>query len=205
MRYFPEPVPRLFEELLAFLDRELRRISAALHDPDPTWDDMRFPATAVSVTGLSGVPGRDTTNGTWLFDDTTVETLWYVGQIPHKWVEGTDLKPHVHWMKTSSASGNVVWDLDYKWAPIGEVRDSSWTNLTSYTPSVSDGDTAEQHAITPLGIISASGKQISDMLIMKLRREAADGNDTFGGDAELLELDIHYQGTSGSDREYVKT
>ena len=133
--------------------------------------------------------------------------LQFVAQLSHTWREGTPITPHVHWSKTTSASGNVEWLFDYKWAPIGEVLDGSWTQIAedatvSGTP---DTDTANKHLITSFGEISTTGKQISDMLLMKVTRVPTATNDTYEADARLWELDIHFQVDGrGSTKEYVK-
>ena len=174
---------------------------------DTFWDDMRMPASAIDPPGTASDPDFDTTNGGWLFAATGTELIFLQVQIPHTWNEGTTLKPHVHWQKTTSAAGNVVWELQYKWAPIAEVMDAAFTTLSSSTvvPGTPDNNTANEHLITSLGDISATGKQISDMLMMKFSRLGSDAADTYGADSRLLEFDIHYEvSTPGSDQEFIK-
>lgn len=168
-----------------------------------SYEDLRFPATAINPPGLVGDPDWDTTNGGWLFDGGSTEMLFLLIQIPHAWEEGTTLHPHVHWQKSTSAAGTVLWQLEYKWAPIGAAMDATFTTISSSTPTVSDADTADWHALTDLGNITATGKQISDMILAKLSRLG--GTDTYAADARLLEFDIHYQVNSfGSREEYTK-
>lgn len=168
----------------------------SLHDYDGAgerWDDLRSPASAINPPGQVSDPDFDTTNGGWLFDGSGTEILFLIQQLPHTWKEGSVLQPHVHWQKTTSASGTVLWKLEYKWAPIGEVMDAAFSELESSTvsPSTVDGDTADEHLFTNLGDLVGSGdKQISDMLVMKISRLG--GSDTYGADARLLEFDIHY-------------
>lgn len=174
------------------------------------YDDMRMAATAINPPGLVGDPDFDTTLPGWLFDATTEEMLMLTVQLPHGYKEGTDLSPHVHWQKTTSAAGNVAWQLEYKWAPIGEVSDANWTTLVGATVAAGtpDTNTTNMHMITPLGTISGTGRQISDMLIMKLSRIPGDSPDldTYAADARLLEFDIHYQTdfAGGSTSLYTK-
>ena len=170
------------------------------------WDDMKFPASAVNPPGLASDPDFDTTYGGWLFAASGQELLFLQGQLPHKWLVNSVLHPHVHWQKTTSAGGNVVWQLEYRWARIGYTMDASWTTLSADTPAggTPDNDTANQHLITSLGEIDASGKDISDMLIMKLSRLGSDGDDTYGADCRLLEYDIHIYQNHGSELEFSK-
>lgn len=182
---------------------ELNRVSDLLLAVYPRWEDLRFPATAINPPGQASDPDIDTTYGFFLF--ALNELIFLQVQLPHAWKVGSTIRPHVHWMKTTAAAGLVNWQLDYRWAKIGEVMDGSWTTLSSETPSVSDGDTQYQHAITELGDISDSSGDISDMLVMKLTRVAASANE-YGTDAALLEFDIHYEVDNvGSDKEFIKT
>ena len=64
-----------------------------------------------------------------------------------------------------------------------------------------DNDTANEHLITAFTDISGAGKQISDMLILRLSRLGSDAADTYGADARLLEFDIHYQRFGFGSRE----
>lgn len=182
---------------------ELNGLSRVLVNSYPRWEDLRFPASAVNPPGIASDPDIDTTYGFWLF--AVNELIFMQAQLPHAWRVATTLKPHVHWMKTTSASGVVNWQLDYRWVKIGEVMDGSWTTLSSETPSISDGDTQYQHAITALGDLTVDGsEEISDMLVMKFSRVAAAGSE-YAADAAMLEFDIHYQADSpGSEKEYSK-
>ena len=167
------------------------------------WDDLRVPVTAINPPGLESDPDIDTTYGFALFSGSGTEVLFTAIQLPHSWAEGTVLRPHFHWMKTTSASGTVLWQLDYRWAGIGDIMDGDWTTLSSSTPTVSDDNTAYKHALTALGDLDATGQTLSAMLICKLSRIG--GSDTYAADAALLEFDIHYQVDSpGSQTEYVK-
>ena len=172
-----------------------------------SYEDLRFPATSINPPGAVSDPDWDTTNGGWLFDSGSSEVIFVLVQLPHSWVEGTPIEPHVHWQKTTSASGNVLWRLEYKWAPINETMDAVFTtlNVSSVVDGTPDTNTANKHLISSFGNIDASNKQISDMLVMKLTRIGGDVSDTYGADARLLEFDIHYKTSlQGSLFPYVK-
>ena len=168
------------------------------------WEDLRFPAAAIQLNPNQTHPALDTDIPGRLYRDSQTDTQIIIAQIPHAWREGTVLQPHVHWHKTTAAAGNVVWRLTYQWSAIGQPLGAVVT-LTASTTSVSDGNTANQHALTRLGSISGEGKKVSDMLLMKLSRLGADDADTYGASARLIEFDIHYQVSSpGSRKEFVK-
>ena len=169
------------------------------------WDDMKAPATSLKVG--STAPSADATNGWLTFAHNADAFVFHQFQLPHAWKEGSFLSPHVHWMKTTSAAGEVEWQFSYKWATIGQVVDTNFTDLTVLTPAVSDGDTAYQHALSAFADIDASGRKISDMLIVKLTRlgSSYSGSNHYTAPAALLEMDIHYQIDSfGSIQEFQK-
>lgn len=171
------------------------------------YDDLRFSASSINPPGSTSDPDFDTTNGGYLFDAASIELIFIEAQLPHSWREGSEILPHVHWQKTTNASGNVLWRLEYKWAPIGEVMDSSFTTLDVFSTNsgTADTNTADKHLISSFAPIDCTGKQISDMLLIRLSRQGSDALDTYGADARLLEFDIHYQvDSNGSSKPYIK-
>lgn len=187
---------------------KLSTLKSFIHDysDDSYWDDLRIPVTSLNPAGNASPPDVDQDlGGTLLFASNATEVIGFVIQLPHSYYAGTDLEPHVHWAKTTSASGNVQWQFDYKWAKIGEEIDSSWTTLTSSTPvaGTPDTDTANKHLITGFSSIDGTGASFSDMLICTLARDHDHESDTYGADARLLEIDIHFQIAGiGTDGEY---
>jgi hypothetical protein len=159
------------------------------------WDDLRFPAVGINPPGLISDPGLDTTNGCFLFDAAGTEAVVLSAQLPHAWNEGTSIVPHIHWQKTSSAVGNVLWRFEYKWAPINEVMDANFTPVDSdeVVDGTQDTNTANKHLITSFGELDCTGRQISDMLIIRVSRIGGDDLDTYDADARFLEFDIHYR------------
>ena len=169
----------------------------------PRWDDLRFPVANLK-TGSAGVPSWNNTYGVYEF--LINEYLFCQVQLPHAWEVGSILKPHIHWAKTTSDTGLVKWQMDYRWAKIGEVIDSSWTTIAAEIPAVSDNDTAWTQALTAFPeIATPSDIQISDMLLCKISRETPAGASYGSNPAALLEFDIHYKIDSfGSTLEYIK-
>jgi hypothetical protein len=118
-------------------------------------------------------------------------------QLPHGYVEGSDLVPHVHWTPTDSGSGNVVWGLEYTWANV----DGTFGNSTVVTvPNTADG-TAYKHQVAEFSAISGSGKKIRSLLLCRLFRKAADAADTYAADVALLDVGFQYQADTLGSRE----
>lgn len=175
----------------------------------PRWDDLRFPAQNLRIPGTGTPPGTEAATGFLLFGASSTELVGGIAQMPHAWREGSTIKPHVHWQKTTSAAGNVLWRLDYEIVNNGAVAPMAYgSQIESASPvaGTPDNDTANEILITSLGDIAMSGISISGHLLWKLSRVGGDASDTYGADARLLEYDIHFQIDSrGSIEEFTKT
>ena len=191
--------------------RELARVVNANSEqlePD-AWDDLRVPVTGLNPTGQGAPPTVDTaTSGTLLFNKAGLNQVGFVVQMPHDWLEGSDIYPHVHWAKTDGGdTGDVRWGLYVKHSAIGGVMDASSTTyfVDDVVVSTPDDGTTERHLISAFGPIDMSGKTISHMLVCTLARLGYHANDTYDADARLLEIDFHYQRDSfGSSQEFIK-
>lgn len=176
-------------------------------DDDGKWDDLRSPASGINPTGPAAPPGIDANDGTLLFDAAGTKVVSVILQMPHSWKQGSGIKPHVHWTKSTSAAGNVYWRLEYQIASVNGVFPGSWTtlNTTTTSPVNSDDNTADRHLISDFGTISMAGHTASCMLKCRVSRIGGDVLDTYGADAKLLEFDIHYLVDSlGSGGEFIK-
>lgn len=168
------------------------------------WDDLRFPAVGIALGGVTSPPGQ-ATDGSLLFDSDVAETIAGIAQMPHGWKEGSTIRPHIHWMKTTSDSGDVRWAFRYKIADVGDVF-TGWSEWDyQETPLVGIGDVANTHGITSFTPIDMTTYSISCIILWQLGRDAGDDDDTYAEDAKLLEFDIHYQiDASGSAQQFTK-
>lgn len=170
---------------------------------ESNWDDLRFPASGVSIGGLSTPPDVDADTGLLLFDSTNIETIAIAAQMPHARKVDSIIKPHVHWRKTSDAAGDVVWSLRYKWLNNNEVE-PDWSSIITATDIFTVGSDQKMH-IASWGEISGTGKTLSSMFIAQIGRLPTDAGDDYAADALLYEFDIHYQiDTLGSEQEFIK-
>lgn len=168
------------------------------------WDDLRFPASGINPAGQVDAPAVDTSTypGTLLFVNTSTRLLAGVAQMPHAWVEGSAVRPHVHWSKTTSASGGVVWEFCYAIADVGETF-GAYSAWIAGTNVVSDSDTAHKHALDTFGDVAMTGKKGSTMIAWQLRRKHDATGDDYAANARLWELDFHYRVWGlGSSQEY---
>lgn len=170
------------------------------------WDDLRFAATAINPPGQASDPDVEAATGLLLFAAAGTELVYAFAQMPHSYAKATDIVPHVHWQKTSSAAGDVVWQCSYKMCKIGEVMDAAWTDIevSSTVEGTPDTDEADKHLISTFGHIAVDNDfDISDCVLFRISRLGGDVADTYGADARLLEFDVHYQlNALGSELEF---
>lgn len=177
---------------------------------EPVWDDIRVPVTATKAGG-SKDPGfeklKDNGSGsqgvfTYMFSPTAEEELYFSVQVPHNYKYGTNFHPHVHWAPTTTNTGDVVWGLEYT---LAEISGTLGNTTIIYGTDAGDG-TAYKHQLVDLTEIDGSAiDSVSMMMICRVFRNAAATEDTYTGDAALLEIDFHYEIDSlGSDTEYAK-
>lgn len=176
------------------------------------YDDMLVPLTQATLSPAAGITQPTVvqfkTNGAgsagvfaFSFDAASEEELLFSAQIPHGYIEGTDLLAHVHWAPSSTNTGNVVWGLEYT---IQNVN-GTFGNTTLIEATVAAEGTADKHQADSIGTISGTSLNVSAVLVGRLYRKAADAADTFTGEARALSLDFHIQKNSiGSDAEFTK-
>lgn len=160
-------------------------------------EDLRFPASSINPTGLTGAAGIDTNTGHLLFDGgSSVEMCAGVAQFPHGLKAGSLVTPHIHIrasVATDPATGgnnSVRFKLEYKWYNTNEVTPSSYSDDTKdFTlPNHSGGQPVNY--MGNFTAISSTGKTASSIMEWRLTRLCT--ADTYPDDCVLLEFDIHY-------------
>ena len=170
------------------------------------WDDLRVAGSSVGIGASApelvsfGPSGNLLVRG---FDGAnTLEQVYFEIQMPHSWKMGSFISPHVHWSPTTTASGGVVWFLEYSWANI------NGTFGAPVTISGLQSATNEQWKHKLCGLPDIDGSSISgvsSMIVCRLYRSPTVPEDNYPDDVGLLEFDIHYQIDSfGSRSEFIK-
>ena len=169
----------------------------------PWWTDLRFPASGLNPPGPINAPKTDLDTGLLLFEDNKTQIMAGLAQMPHDWEQGTELRPHVHWIQP--AAGNVLWKLEYKKIPaIGGLVPADWTVVQNANAGAAYPGAGNWVNITRFEPIDMTGFSISAMVIFKLSRVGGDALDTLAADAPLLEFDLHYLYNYGSQLEFIK-
>lgn len=180
----------------------LRWLMESAEEPIDAWEDLRVPVNAVKV-GPTKVPTLTAYKGShvYAFADQALaaneEQITFAVQLPHSYLEGSAIYPHVHWVGQDNTAGNVRWELSYSWANIG----SAFPGAQSIYITDANLDT-DVHNIASFLPITGTGKTISSMLLCALSRNSSNALDTFNGkSAYLLEVDFHFQVDSHGSRE----
>lgn len=167
------------------------------------WNDTMVPAfsvrTGATAPDLESGFGGDSALYYYAFDGSSqTEYVFFEVQIPHDYVEGTTIYPHVHFSPTTTGTGGVKFALTYQWSSIGGDFGSSHTLPLCYNVTANSQwkhlmcyDTTRTSGVR--STISGTGKGISSILYCKLARPFDDPNDTLAADVAFLGFDIHYE------------
>jgi hypothetical protein len=122
------------------------------------------------------------------FDDASVESAVFVGQIP----EGADLSSGIsvrlYWMATSATTGNVRWRAEFE-ADGSDLDSDSFDTATEATGAANG--TSGIETMTAFTCTTIDSLAAGDRFRLKISRVGNDGtNDTMSGDAELVAVEL---------------
>lgn len=130
-----------------------------------------------------------------------------VTQLPHKYKEGSDIRPHIHYVIQEALGADTVkLTMQYAWFNVND--DIGNTTLVESTIDSNDFVSADinHHKVKDLGDIDGAGKKISSIFMALISRDGDSSEDDFDGDVFILEFDIHFLSDTGvgSTQEYIK-
>jgi len=162
------------------------------HHDESVWADIVLPPDQLG--DKKNAPDRvELIDGIDLFGfngNNVVEELSGSFEIEHNYKEGTDLRPHIHWCPVNVNAGSVEWNMTYTvQSNVGDVYTSTETIVAV---QASDG-VDRKHQAVEFGVISGLGLRIGAVISFRLFRDPTDSQDTYGADALLLSLGIHYE------------
>lgn len=165
------------------------------------WNDINFEGaslgTGASAPDLVSILGSGSILARAFDGNVTLEQMYGGGEILHDYREGTDLHMHVHWMPTTTNTGNVEWHMEYSWANVNDVMPAPST-ISSVLATTGS---AWKSYVQNIGIASGTGKKIGSHVAFRLYRNPASTNDTYPDDAVLLSVGIHHEVDSLGSRE----
>lgn len=172
-------------------------MSNPLTDPtDSRWEDLRFPSSGFNPAGSTSAPTPDTTTGLLSFAGNADNVIGGIAQMPHAWLPGSDVRPHVHLIAPTPDAGSSRWKFEYNIANNNspfQLTYGSYTTLDTITvPNPSSGSTL----LLPRGFgrIPMTGFRESACILWRITRLAS--SDALDNDTTawiLAEFDIHFQ------------
>jgi hypothetical protein len=206
--------PRSFEltgEMVTALKEDGTLLPQKITYANVYYKDQDTSLVGINPAGPAAAPTTDPNGEGWLFAGVATDNVAVLSrQINHDCKQGTiNIVPHIHWRKTTAASGNVTWRLEAKYAAVGGdfgAYTQVGTDVSTPIAATVDNNTATRHLITSFGAMSLT-VGLSTMIYFKLTRVASNtGTDTYNADALAMSFDFHYPVDSpGSASEYSKT
>ena len=202
---------RALERLLLLtidLKKELLELAYARSNPEfryPTWEDLRFPAQGIDPGGAAASPTRDNDTGLLIFSAVLDNVIAGVAQMPHAWLTGTSVRPHLHLRFPTSNAANTRWKFEYDIASTnGNFSGAMGTYKTLKTITIPNPQNVLKSVIQGFGDLDMTGFGLSSIIMWKISRlRASDAEDTDANTCALMEFDIHYQSSrAGSPREF---
>ena len=178
------------------------------------WEDLRFPGTGAGADTSTGRLSTSYTEAMLVFASNAryPEEPWIMNiQLPHGWVEGSPIRPHLHWMQEEDNDPN--WVIGYRAAKKGTALNSAGSSFTPVAPNTARVYTYANriHQITSWAETVLTGYTVSDMVQLILYRDSTNvgtvhsGADPYTLDAKVLEFDVHIlMENLGSPNEYFK-
>ena len=164
------------------------------------WEDLRFPAQGINPVGSTAPPAVNTTTGMLEFSGTADNIIAGVAQMPHGWLQGTAIAPHIHLLFPTLGSAKASrWKLQYEIANVsGSFPSAYGTYAGSDTITVANPNDIDLHVLASFTPIDMSGKHVSCCMMWRISRLAAsDAADNDTSTIIFLEFDIHYRADSG--------
>lgn len=176
---------------------------------DTVWDDLRFPSSGINPTGAADAPARSTVTGMLEFSGTIDNVLTGTAQLPHAWLPGTVIRPHLHlWFPTSAAS-NTRWKLEVNRADGDTDFEAAYGSYTSGglanggIITIANPQNALREVLQGWGDLAMTNLKESAIVMWRITRLAnSDATDNHTSAVVLLDVDFHFQlGKLGTDNE----
>jgi len=165
-----------------------------------TWKDLIIPVVGLGISSATPSPKAFLTLLS-SYGFAQEDYLFGCFELQHDYIEGSNISPHVHWAPSSTNAGNVIWHLDYSFAPVNGVFGA--TTRISVTQAGSGVENTHQLAAFP--DISGAARKVGCIMPFRLSRGSAADGDTYTAVAIALNIGVHYKCDSmGSTQLYTK-
>lgn len=166
------------------------------------WDDLVVDMSAIRLDG-SRPPAAEAFRGSLAlqFNNGVDRVVYFDRQVPHNYVEGTNLHFHIHTINEVADADDVYWKFTYSWANIGDA----FPTETEVYIAITGDSNVDTHTVNEVVSINGTGKRLSSIIMCSLERVGTDALDTSSEDILLIGADFHHLiDTFGSRQEYLK-
>lgn len=167
------------------------------------WEDIRIIPGSFDRPGVAdpAYVAYDVNGGgvsTYLTEWAKNDLASFTVQIPHTYLEASNVYVHLHWTPGANGAGEngatVGWKIKHSWANI----DGNFPTMSTVDLSDACDGTSHKHQMTPDVSISGAGKTISSILMCNIVRTDTGADDTWSGSGAgnlpmLLEVDFHFE------------
>ena len=175
------------------------------------FDDLRFDALSIKLSGSSGIAVNLTENTVDFATGADINDYLIASpQMPHALKFQTKIYPHIHFFQAMNAVPNFA--IQYRWQSNSLSKTTAWTALKCNTAVFTyTGGTILQIATTTDGITPPVDQKISDICQFRVIRDTKNGlglsfgADPYNATAGVLSFDCHFEiDTQGSRTQYAK-
>lgn len=176
----------------------------ALYNYRGGWNDIIVPLLGVKLAGVSdpSLSAFGPSGNLRAYSFANSNEIFFNMHIPHDYIQGTTIYPHVHFATNGVSTNNVDWSLEYSFAE-GFANDA-FPAPTTLNFTQAGAATAWEHQIVEHGT-GISGVDIDGVMICRLVRTSATNTDSVFG----LFVDFHYESdmnfTNEKDGNFTKT
>lgn len=172
---------------------ELKDKVDIVNSGDPTgWADITAEITERG-TGANNPPFSTFRGGIncFTFSATAMMECFASFHIPHTYKAGTPVYFHTHWAQSTANTGTVRWGFEYTFAR-GYAQEAFPATQTVYVEQAGSS-TQYMHMIAETTAITIPNLEVDGILLVRIFRDAAHGNDTNTQTAALITADIHIE------------
>lgn len=136
------------------------------------------------------------------FDKRAIRPISIERQFPHKKKVGAEAPFHVHWSKSDTQAGNVVWYVEYSASPVAGTFGNTTIERGWIPIPPAAAMNKDQHCITEICVIpGAAVDPLSGIVLLTLYRDIDHPDDTYPGIAIFHSADFHIPTDKSGSRE----
>ena len=171
------------------------------------YDSINIPFSSLIVAGteyptLAKFEDVSSSTGVFSYTFAVDKNGFFQTELPHSYIEGTNIIPEIHWSYTGGTDGReVIWEMEHLISNLGEMdANSTVDTATVASATASDGT----HIRTVFTEIDGSEFEIGSSILGRIT-EITNGSDEYDGTVSLFSVNFNFQkDTPGSKFSHTK-